>query len=257
MKNTSLPDTMLTASALCAGRDQNPALLDAVREFTAVVESDGFPCIFAKRALARDTLLFSHLVWDDPPSRGADLGGLVSDFLRLIAPEPPARAAMMALVVVFDFPGRDDTTSFEPVAWNIVQALMDADPVSAAAAGPVDDPSWALTFERTPLFINISSPEHVRRRSHNLGSRLAFVIQPRAGIDFFAPPNDEGDQIREVIRRRLDAYDAIPRSPDLATHGAPANRDWKQYWISDDPDRRVAACPLRSVSDAPAPMPHG
>ena len=242
---------VVPASAVLSGRHGDHALREAVSEFTALVGRDAFPCPYATMALKHDSLLFSHLAWDGHPARPAELAGAVREYLALLVDEPPAKAAMIVLVVFVDVPDVDGAGSLEPVAWEAVQALVDIG--SPAAGGDPDDPAWALVFDGVPLFVNISSPEHRLRRSRNLGNRLALVIQPRDGIDFVAPANERGDRIRESVRRRIDAYDAIPRSPDLSTHGRDDNRDWKQYWLVDDPAGRQGTCPLHGTVDAAAP----
>lgn len=211
-------------------------LTAAIEEFSVVVDDDRFPCTYATTALRQGTLEFVRVKWPRP----ADVVAAVEAYLAKVAELPPVRAAMLALVVFLDVPDGD----VEAAAWEAVEALIDADPAGAAAAGPVDSPSWALTFRGIRLFVNISSPAHLRRRSRNLGSRVALVIQPRDGIDLIAPPDERGDRIRERIRRRVDRYDAIPRSPDLSTHGNAANRDWKQYWLADEPEGWTGECPI-------------
>ena len=220
-----------------------PALLRALDEFTATVADERYPCMYATRALRRDSLLCAHLTWRNSPAHHRRLADLVSAYLSALRDMPPQDAAMVALVVFLTVPPGSAGPS-TVAAWQAIQALMDLGGGVDGDAIPLDDPAWALTFEATRLFVNISSPGNRRRRSRNLGSRLALVIQPRDGIDLIAPLNERGDRIREAVRQRIDAYDEVPRSPDLSRNGATANHDWKQYELVDDERGWQGPCPL-------------
>jgi uncharacterized protein len=215
----------------------------ALAEFVARVDSEQYPCMYATRALRRGSLLFAQMTWDG--DGGAALAAQVRAYLSEVAHLAPDDAAMVALVVFVATPAAPE--DHERVAWEAIQTLIDHGGNSDGDV-PIDHPAWALTFDGVRLFVNVSTPRNARRRSRNLGSQLTLVIQARDGIDHIAPLDARGDRIREAVRRRLDRYDDVPRSPDLSRNGASTNRDWKQYVLADGEEGWSGPCPLHPAT---------
>ncbi len=49
-----------------------------------------------------------------------------------------------------------------------------------------------------------------------------------------------------VIRRRLDSYDTVDRTPLLGSFGDPDNLEWRQYFLEEEnvPLDPSAGCPI-------------
>lgn len=216
-----------------------------VKEFESIGLARDFPCTFLRPAYQAGHIKF-HFMGDpgDEAQRRAGYAAIRDYVQDVLATEDDGTAALKILLVVVNA----DAISgpHEDAAWSLLNDFAAMDPVPWPSEVPTDpnSESWAYCISGARLFVNISSPEHVKRRSRNLGRHLVLVVQLRDGVDFIAPPNEDGDAVRRSMRRRVAAYDTVPVSPDLATHGQGTNRDWKQFWLGDRTTTHEGQCPF-------------
>lgn len=97
------------------------------------------------------------------------------------------------------------------------------------------------------LFVNISSPHHVARRSRSLGRHLALVINPRERFDVFAGDTLSGRNTRSKIRHRIEPFDRMPHAPQLGWFGT-GSLEWSQYGLPDDNFTVPTRCPFEHRS---------
>jgi FPC/CPF motif-containing protein YcgG len=223
--------------------------VDYLAEFKALACADEYPCIYVKQAFEKDHLSF-HFVDDAhcPTDREQAFEAFRSYVADVLATPEERTAAMKILLIVIN--SESLAESHEALAWELLNDFTRRDDIAWPAHLPrdPDEADWAYCFQGQRIFVNISSPEHQLRRSRNLGRHLVLVLQLRDGIDCIAPPDSKGDVIRNFIRKRIDAYDAVPVSPDLATHGQGENRDWKQFWLGDRETVMQGKCPFHAPS---------
>ena len=103
---------------------------------------------------------------------------------------------------------------------------------------------WSLCFQDVPIFVNVSCPAHVRRRSRNLGPSLAFITRC-AGFDRVAGATPKAMPFAPD-RQLMHDYDGMPAPDDLGTFTRSENREWWQYMLLEENGPRTDKCPLRS-----------
>ncbi len=206
-----------------------------------------FPCTFSQNAFQRGLLLFSFV---DGRS-GSDLASLRADlcaYVRLSRAWDGRINHAHPLVVAFSrqATGDCDLAGFHAFGWHILQDWHDNDPApwpDGVARNP-QSPFWSMCFDGMPLFVNMSAPAHLRRKSRNLGDHFLFVVNPRERFDLVAGDTPEGRRVRALIRARAGRYDGMPHAPVLGAYHA-GDLEWPQYGVADDNDTRIGTCPFR------------
>jgi FPC/CPF motif-containing protein YcgG len=223
-----------------------PWAADALRDIDERLTGRGFPCIFSRNAYKKGLVQFCFV--DAVDERGLrDLADVLLEFVAESRDWNERVDSARPLVVVFaeHVTGRQTVDGYHAFGWSVLQRLHKVDPNPWPAGIPDDphDPDWSMCFADMPLFVNMSTPAHARRHSRNLGRCFAFVINPRERFDVLAGDTPRGRKARETIRRRVDAYDAVPHSADLATYGNGAV-EWQQYALLDDDTSSHGTCPF-------------
>lgn len=80
---------------------------------------------------------------------------------------------------------------------------------------------------------------------------MVLLFQPRSVFAAIEGGTPGGTKAREVIRRRLAAWDLAGLHPSLGDYGDPSNHEADQYFLPDD-DSPPAPCPL-VLRGAPTP----
>lgn len=214
---------------------------------TRLLPPSEFPCTFSQNAWRRHLVWFSFvetLSEDGLAAARADLSEYIKDARGWDGQVNTARPLIMAFA-----PGlvSDRLEAHQGLGWRIMQDWLDNDP----APWPEEvapDPNaafWALCFDGMQLFVNMSSPAHVRRKSRNLGRHFILVINPRERFDIVAGPDPDGRRVRSVIRSRCESYDGMPHAPELGSYQA-GEIEWVQYGLGESNDRELGQCPLRA-----------
>ena len=198
------------------------ALAGHVAEFVAVVGHPNFPCTYATRALARDELLFSAVSPATEPLSAA--AAVLHELTGLVAEDPDA-------VAVLFLPGTASLSADRRFVQDLIHYLCEHDDVGWPWHEPTDpeDPAWMLWYGGVGLFLNISSNNHLLRRSRNLGSSLTVIAQARSSFDRY--PGNTG--VRARIRKRVAAYDDVAVHSALGCFGDESNRESHQYFLGD------------------------
>ncbi|WP_079752033.1 YqcI/YcgG family protein [Pseudomonas aeruginosa] len=205
-----------------------------------------YPCVFTRVGYEKNHLQFSFL--EDPFDQNSLRLSFndVIDFIDLVdQADSPQTAAMKTLLLCVN--STELSSHREPAAvWSILNAFLEFDVSPWPAGVPKDpeNPEWAYCLLGKRAFITVLSPSHKKRRSRNLGSHMVLLFQLRDGIEYVAPYNSKGNDVRETIRRRIEAYDEVPLAPDMTTHGEERNKDWSQYWLGDGMEPFQGKCPL-------------
>jgi uncharacterized protein len=212
-------------------------------------ESKKFPCVFAQKAFSKSNLKFLLIpLNEDKSSHRFDvlLDGL-SYFLDRSAKWDGDVNTAEPLLAVFEPTDRVQSTSdYQGLFTDSLQYLIDHDSHDWVGGIPQDPNTdfWTMCFAGTQIFINVSHPNNQKRLSRNLCDALVLVINPRERFDVVAGATKKGHLIREQIRRNVDAYDLIPRSPFLG-HYQEGELEWPQYLLPDDNEEMPMACPLK------------
>jgi FPC/CPF motif-containing protein YcgG len=205
--------------------DVDQQFLRYVEEFTGHVNTSDFPCIYAKLPFGSGDLYFGRLRQSSRLER--DTVAAFRQLCRVIHEVPDAVTVL--------FVEQTGTTSLPgdlALARRMVQAVMRADAADHPGLPAVepDSTEWTLRLDGISLFVNFSSPNHVRRRSRNVASVLTVIAQARETFD---QAGRASAQARDVIRRRIAAYDSVAPHPALARYGDPGARESHQYFLGD------------------------
>lgn len=210
---------------------------------------DGFPCIFGHNSVRRGNLRFLLVPYNVDISE-YDFHVLADD-LRSYIDQVDVKSLDVSrhrpLLVLFE-PVAIFTTAdqFQQIFIEAMQFLIDVDQQSwpTNVSKDPDHHTWTMCFQGCELFVNVSHPAHVNRRSRNLGDGLAFVINPRKIFDIAAPDDAKGRRVTKTIRHNIDLYDDVPHSALLGSYLL-REAQWPQYMIPDNNDLPPLKCPLR------------
>lgn len=219
---------------------------------TYLREPSKFPCHFARTAFRTYTLHFVFAGSDTDPLELARVRQGLGEYLHTVSKLSGIEESMNVLAVLFK-PNTDQTLAqYHETAWRVMQDWIDNDPQPWPQEIPTDpeEPFWSLCFAGVPLFVNVSAPAHVRRKSRNLGQSLAMVTQPRAGFDLVSGPTAEGDKVRQRIRAQVELYDGQP-PPDVVGTYHRGDLEWKQYVFTESNDEHLGQCPLHVGAKKP------
>lgn len=210
-------------------------------------EPNVFPCTFAKHAFKAQQLhyLFTGSPFDKLARERVRKGLL--HYLQHMDSLSGLEESMQALLILFEPDASPlSAEAYHQRAWMIMQDWMDHDPSPWPNHIPLEptSPFWSLCFRGVPLFVNVSSPAHKRRKSRNIGRSLALITQPRAGFDRVAGNTDKGNKIRHLIRELMHEYDGMSAPHELGTYHR-GDLEWWQYTLQETNDKRRDSCPLK------------
>lgn len=219
-------------------RDEAPdAAVPHLSEFAEAIDNPRFPCFFASSAFRRNELLFGI----------ADVSAGLEPVVLLFDESASAIGSNIDQTIVLWLAGSETNALEEDYAFTsaVLRELLRTDSVTWPNNRPVDprDPRWDFWYRGIDFFINVSTPNHVKRRSRNLGSVYTLVIQSRTSFDRVGV---SGDGTREKIRARIETFDDVPTSPALGNHGD--TPEIEQYFLGDSNEATHSA-PLLSESD--------
>ncbi len=214
---------------------------------TRLTPPSNFPCTFSQNAFRRGLIRFSFV--DAPGEEGyADAMADLADYVAESADWDGQTNTARPLLMIFSssaaaFDRADDYHTF---GWQALQYWHDHDaaPWPENVSRDPKTPFWSFVFAGTQLFVNMSTPAHIRRRSRNLGRHFTLVINPRERFDIVAGDTPEGRRVRAAIRSRVGKYDDLPHSPLLGSYQK-GELEWVQYALSDDGLDPPATCPFR------------
>jgi FPC/CPF motif-containing protein YcgG len=221
----------------------------AFDDISSRLTDPGFPCLFSRNAFRKGIVRFIFVESSD--RRGIrHLADGLTRYVDLSTSWDGRLDTANPLMVVFaeDAVGSQTVDGYHAFGWQILSALHDIDPApwpEQVTRNP-ESPEWSMCFNGMPLFCNMSSPAHEKRRSRNLGRFFVMVINPRERFDVFAGDTPSGRNVRANIRARIDRYDDNPHSRHLGSYGHGA-LEWLQYGLAEDNAERTDRCPF--VSD--------
>jgi N-omega-hydroxy-L-arginine synthase len=218
-----------------------------------------FPCVFSQNAFRRQLIQFSFV--DNFDEYGAnklklDLEQYISESKSWDGKVNTARP----LIVAFGHKAAkfDTLEEYHDFGWKVLQYLHNNDSHSwpEDVATDANSPYWSMCFNGVQIFVNMSCPKHMIRKSRNFGDYLVFIINPRERFDIVAGDTDSGRKTRQTIRKRIEAYDSCPHSPQLGSYQA-GEVEWWQYGIIEENKKRTDKCPFYVNSNKKAEVTEG
>jgi FPC/CPF motif-containing protein YcgG len=205
------------------------------------VANDGYPCFFGVQAERRGEMFYTFVSRQEP--------NLLTESMTTFAGLAQQPLYEKHNIAVFFEPEAVLLThaQYRELFWRRLQSLHDTDthPRAAHLADPADC-DWEFTYQGVEMFVVCACPTFRRRRSRNLGPGMVMLFQPRSVFIDKITNNAISRRARLEVRRRLQDWDDVDPHPDLGFYGDPLNREWKQYFLPDDNDATVGACPFRT-----------
>jgi uncharacterized protein len=219
----------------------------AYEEIRDKVLDEAFPCTFGTVAQRRREIFYAFI----DPSQLRDALIAYTDFLR---PLDTVAASLTPFAAVMPPQALTEREYFE-YGWRLLQQLHDEDPLPWPERIPTDpdDPKWSYCFGGMPLFVNFKTPTHVQRRSRRTEHSYTLLFQSRDGFDVVAGETPQGRRAREIIRKKLAAYDAVPVYPELAHYATAENREWRQYFVPEENAPLATRCPFHVTASPTSP----
>jgi hypothetical protein len=154
----------------------------------------------------------------------------------------------MTSLVVFARPGPvQGIEDYRKRFWSLLDGVesLDTKPRPADIPDALDTDHWEFCFEGEPIFVVCNSPAHVLRQSRRSTSFM-ITFQPRWVFEGLMNTDDPAARRSlDMVRERLETFDAIPPAPVLGHYGTPGNREYQQYFLDDS--NIPAACPYHSM----------
>jgi FPC/CPF motif-containing protein YcgG len=201
-----------------------------------------FPCFFSQNAFSRELLLFSFVdTLERPALRDAAVD--LSKFVELSRNWNGLVSTARPLIIAFSraAASASSVSRYHDIGWKVLQAWHDFDTVPWPNDVSTDphSPFWSMCYNGMQLFVNISNPAQIKRRSRNLGDYLLFIINPRERFDIVAGETPEGRRVRQRIRDRIETYDGSEHCPQLGSYNA-GEIEWWQYGLVEENRERGA-----------------
>lgn len=220
----------------------------AVAELVTKVRDEAFPCTFGTAAVRKGDLLVAFIETTDLDAIRQCLRDRLIEYTDRVRSLDPVAASLLPLAIFLTPPAHLRTINdYFTYGWSLLQWLhaRDSRPWPPRVPRDPDHPAWSFCFAGMPLFVNFKTPAHHRRRSRRMSGAYLLLIQTRDGFDAVAGNTPRGRRARDLIRRKLAAYDPIEPYPELAHYGTANNREWKQYFVPDDNAPLATRCPFR------------
>jgi N-omega-hydroxy-L-arginine synthase len=209
-----------------------------------------FPCFFLKNAFKKGLLLFSFIE-EFTPAELSQGGRDLMAYVSLCKTWNGSLSTAHPLVMAFS-PATVSSkivSDYHAIAWRVLQFWHDFDPEPWPENVAKDPQSafWSMCYGGMQLFVNVSCPAHLSRKSRNLGDYMLLVINPRERFDIVAGDTPSGRQVRAQIRQRIHRHDGIPHCHQLGSYQAGAI-EWWQYGIIEENADRLDTCPFKNRS---------
>lgn len=203
-----------------------------------------YPCVPGRMGFLAGNMRFAFL--GDP--RSADTGESLAAHLQTYGQCAREAGPYTSLVVFFettaDLSAKHNIAQFEQLFWSILSDVhrLDVHPWPADIAADPAHFAWEFCFAGEPYFVFCTTPRHVARRSR-YSPYFTMTFQPRWVFSDINASTPYGRKLREIIRKRLQAYDDAPIHPALGLYGQTENHEWQQYFLRDD-ESTLTQCPF-------------
>lgn len=210
------------------------------KTFQTIVTDPTFPCYFGMKAEKKGELRYAYITHDD----WSNLPKALAGFLELFKEPTKVRHGFFLFVE----PEKEarDIPYYRDYFWRILQYLHEHDPAPWPETAPKDPDHflWDFHFGKEPIFAFGNCPAYKQRKTRDLGNSLVIGFQPRKIFEGLEGTEKGGIMSREKVRERVEAWDNLPKHPDISHFGDPNHNEWKQFFIGDDSEPIAGKCPF-------------
>lgn len=223
--------------------------LDAINKWTIKMtdRESKFPCIPAVQGYALNHLRYGFVKNTEEIDAAEQLANLLQSF----GEQSRTFGSYTSLIVFIDTEAKphcnDGVEYYERLFWSLLSrtAAMDRKPWPSHLPDDPSDHLWEYCYDGEPYFVYCGTPAHTLRRSRSF-PYMVLAFTPRWVLDNFNSTPLQAEKTKQMIRKRLYAYDPVPPHPDLKMYGAEDNYEWRQYFLRDRGDS-LPACPFASM----------
>lgn len=220
--------------------------LDAIHKWTLKMTDRGsrFPCIPAVQGYVLNHLRYGFVQNAEEKDAAEKLAYLLHSFgenARTIG----SYTSLVVFIQADTQPEHNDGVEYyERLFWSLLSRTteMDRKPWPAHLPSDPSDHLWEYCYDGEPYFVYCGTPAHKLRRSRSF-PYMVLAFTPRWVLENFNAATLQAEKTKQMIRKRLCAYDPVPPHPDLKLYGAEDNYEWKQYFLRDS-DNSLPACPF-------------
>jgi FPC/CPF motif-containing protein YcgG len=218
-------------------------------------DGEPFPCYFGAESVRRGDPLYAAL--DSPTDPGSLLR--FRDALLEYLEVYPDHGERSSLVTFVRPAGEARERDYHERLWHLLQFLHVHDPEPWPDDIPTDPDSrrWEFCFGGEPVFPTCRAPFYDERRSRYCPVGLEITFQPRALFAGITADTAAGQQARETIRDRVEAYDGVCPHADIGDWGVEGDREWAQYLLRRDETQAPDLPPARFTRQHPKAAPAG
>lgn len=214
---------------------------------TMVSEENLFPCTFGVAGFNADQLRYCFIE-NEPENRNS--ANLVAAALQSYLPIARNSGKNTSLVVIFNESKDLGLDKYESIFWELLNRVHRLDsrewPLDISVLP--DSKYFEFSFGGEAIFVVCNTPSHTKRKSR-YSSFFTITFQPRWVFDNVIGKNvPNSDRNKATIRKRLSNFDQIPPSQELGAFGDDHNREWKQYFLHDNNDKKNNKCPFIHTS---------
>jgi uncharacterized protein len=194
----------------------------ALEKFEAKItdKEKPFPCIPATIGFTLDQLRYGFV--GDP--RSSTTINEVSLLFSEYTIKSKEFGNFTSLIVFYDTPQDLKATynveMFEKLFWNQLSGLNEKDTKDWPDDIPQDpdNPLWEFCYNGEKYFMYCASPSHQKRLSRHF-DYFMLAITPRWVLQEFSKVESFANNMKGMIRKRLENYDSIQIHPDLNSYG--------------------------------------
>ncbi|WP_054956927.1 YqcI/YcgG family protein [Paenibacillus dakarensis] len=225
---------------------REPWQLDAVHKWKMKMTDRDlkFPCIPAVLGFTLNHLRYGFI----GPAEENDAAKQLADLLQCFGEHSRTFGPYTSLVVFIhaksEAQHREGMDYYEQLFWSLLSCATEFDRKPWPVHVP-DDPSehlWEFCYGGEPYFVYCGTPAHTLRRSRSF-PYMVLAFTPRWVLNQFNAAPLRAEKTKQMIRKRLHAYDPVPPHPDLNLYGAEDNYEWRQYFLHDSEDS-LPVCPF-------------
>lgn len=216
--------------------------LDAINKWTEKISDRKykFPCIPAVQGYALNHLRYGFV----QQAAAKQLAALLQSY----GEHSRALGSYTSLVVFIQCEAepyrKDGVEYYERLFWSLLSrtTAMDDKPWPAHLPSDPSDHLWEYCYDGEPYFVYCGTPAHSLRRSRSF-PYMVLAFTPRWVLERFNSAPIQAEKTKQMIRRRLHAYDPVPPHPDLKRYGSEDNYEWRQYFLHDS-SHSLSTCPF-------------
>ena len=198
-----------------------------------------FPCIFGISGFRKDQLRYSFI----DRLTAFNISSSLEHFVR-----NSRKYGKNTSLVVFSRPRPLESIKYyEQRFWSLISDLASIDHYKWPENIPqtLDNPLWEFCFAGEPIFVVCNTPAHVLRQSRR-SSSFMVTFQPRWVFESILGTPESAKKSSGKVRSRLKSFDLISPSPHLGSYGDSENREFSQYFLSED--NESVSCPFHQLS---------